>query len=87
MDTNILTHPDIDPENIALSARLPGELGDIPHDDGGQNEHPAPEAAERLPTSQRTPSKLRGALLAGVAAAAVVAVGTGVFLLSPYTHV
>ena len=30
MDTNILTHPDIDPENIALSARLPGELGDNP---------------------------------------------------------
>ena len=87
MDTNILTHPDIDPENIALSARLPGELGTIPHDDGIQNEHPAPEAGERLPTSESTRTKRRGTLLAGIAAASVVAVGAGVFLLSPYNHV
>ena len=86
MDTNILTHPDIDPENIALSARLPGELGTIPHDDGIQNEHPAPEADERLPTSESTRSRRRGTLLAGVAAASVLAVGAGVFLLSPYNH-
>ena len=85
MDTNILTHPDIDPENIALCARLPGELGDIPHDDGGQNGHPAPEAGERPPTSERPRPKLRGALLAGVAGVAL-AVGAGVFLLSPYNH-
>jgi hypothetical protein len=86
MDTNILTHPDIDPDNIALSARLPGELPGVPHDDGIQNEHPAPEAGERLPRSRRTKSKRRGMLLAGVAAAAVVAVGAGVFLLSPFNH-
>jgi hypothetical protein len=87
MDTNILTHPDIDPENIALNARLPGELGTIPHDDSIQNEHPATEADERLPTSESTRSKRRGTLLAGVAAASVLAVGAGVFLLSPYNHV
>jgi hypothetical protein len=86
MDTNILTHPDIDPENIALCARLPGELGDIPHDDGGQNEHPAPEAGERPPTSERPRPKLPGALLAGVAGVAL-AVGGCVFLLSPYNHI
>jgi hypothetical protein len=86
MDTNILTHPDIDPDNIALSARLPGELPGVPHDDGIQNEHPAPEAGERLPRSRRTKSKRRGMLLAGVAAAAVVAVGAGVFLLTPFNH-
>jgi hypothetical protein len=86
MDTNILTHPDIDPENIALSARLPGELGTIPHDDGIHNEHPAPEVDERLPTSESARSKRRGTLLAGVAAASVLAVGAGAFLLSPYNH-
>jgi hypothetical protein len=90
MDTNILTHPDINSENIVLSARLPGELGDIPPDNGVLNEHPAPAADGRLPTSQRTKLKRRGTLLAGVAAAAVAAVaavGAGVFLLSPYNHV
>jgi len=86
MDTNILTHPDIDPESIGLSARLPGEQGELPPADGVQNLQPAPEADEHRPSPQRAKSKRPNTLLVGAAAGAVAAVGAGVFLLSPYNH-
>ena len=82
MDTHIAPQPALEPEDTAF-ARLPGETETPLHPESGL-EHLAPESGERLPTSKRASSKRHGLVLAG---GAVLVVGVGVFLVSPFNHV
>ena len=96
------THAVFDHAGGPPTARLPGEptagetirpasSADAGADTGASAAAGAgaiePEAAERLPTSERPPRKRRRALLLGAAAVAIVAGGAGVFLISPDNHV
>ena len=86
MDTHVAaTHPDLEPAiepfTAGISARLPGEAREKSSVIGGF------EAGERPPSSTaKSAWRLRGALLAGVGAAAIMIAG-GVFLVSPYNRV
>ena len=82
MDTHFEASPDLDRQDVPLSARLPDEPDLDTADAGGAvpREKLAPVELVRA----RKPG--RGALLAGAAIVGVCVIAGGVFVLSPYNH-